>query len=74
MASSIGFSSTYLTAEKGVVITKFSNDGMYEWESSAWGFFTVCADRSESVGAGIKMIPCLKVQIQYLMERWSKEV
>ncbi|KAK2115518.1 hypothetical protein P7K49_006144 [Saguinus oedipus] len=71
----VGFYSTYLVAEKVVVIANHNNNEQYAWEVPAGGSFTVHADYGEPTGRSAKVILLFKEdQTEYLEERWVKEV
>merc|ERR1711982_34804 len=74
----VGFYSSYLVADKVVVVSKNNDDEQYVWESAAGGSFTVVKDTEKlhgEVKRGTKVICYLKEdQSEFLEERRLKDL
>lgn len=76
----VGFYSSYLVANKVVVISKHNDDEQYRWESVANSTFTIVKDPiledgSNKIGRGTKIILFLKDEcVEYLEERKLKDL
>ena len=76
----VGFYSSYLVANKVVVISKANDDEQYRWESIANATFQVVKDviledKSNAIGRGTKIILYLKDEcVEYLEERKLKDL
>ena len=76
----VGFYSSYLVANKVVVISKSNDDEQYRWESIANSTFqvvkdTIADDKSNAIGRGTKIILYLKDEcVEYLEERKLKDL
>lgn len=76
----VGFYSSYLVANKVVVISKSNDDEQYRWESIANATFnvvkdTILEDKSNAIGRGTKIILYLKDEcVEYLEERKLKDL
>ena len=76
----VGFYSSYLVANKVVVISKSNDDEQYRWESIANSTFqvvkdTILNDKSNAIGRGTKVILYLKDEcVEFLEERKLKDL
>ena len=76
----VGFYSSYLVANKVVVISKSNEDEQYRWESIANSTFqvvkdTILNDKSNAIGRGTKIILYLKDEcVEFLEERKLKDL
>ena len=76
----VGFYSSYLVANKVVVISKSNDDEQYRWESIANSTFqvvkdTILNDKSNAIGRGTKIILYLKDEcVEFLEERKLKDL
>ena len=76
----VGFYSSYLVANKVVVISKSNEDDQYRWESIANSTFqvvkdTILNDKSNAIGRGTKIILYLKDEcVEFLEERKLKDL
>jgi molecular chaperone HtpG len=76
----VGFYSSYLVANKVVVISKNNDDEQYRWESIANSTFTIVPDviledGSNKIGRGTKIILYLKDEhIEFLEEKKLKDL
>jgi len=71
----VGFYSSYLVADKVVVISKNNDDDQYRWESNASGTFTVIPDDGEPITRGTKIILHMKEDMtEFLEERRLKDL
>jgi molecular chaperone HtpG len=71
----VGFYSSYLVADKVVVISKNNNDKQYVWESSAGGTFSVKESLNPQMTRGTSLILHLKEdQTEYLEESRLREL
>ena len=76
----VGFYSSYLVANKVVVISKENEDEQYRWESIANSTFqvvkdTILEDKSNYIGRGTKLILFLKDEcVEYLEVRKLKDL
>lgn len=73
----MGFYSSYLVADKVVVISKSIGDTtQHRWESSAGGTFTICEDHDDrGLTRGTQIILYLKPDnLEFLEERRLKDL
>jgi len=71
----VGFYSSYLVADKVVVISKHNDDDQYRWESNASGTFTVTPDDSDAITRGTKIVLHMKEDMtEFLEERRLKDL
>ena len=71
----VGFYSSYLVADKVVVISKHNDDDQYRWESNASGTFTVIPDDGEPMTRGTKIVLHMKEDMtEFLEERRLKDL
>jgi len=76
----VGFYSSYLVANKVVVISKHNDDEQYRWESIASSTFNIVPDiiledGSNKLGRGTKIILYLKDEhIEFLEEKKLKDL
>ena len=76
----VGFYSSYLVANKVVVISKSNDDEQYRWESIANSTFqvvkdTILNDKSNAIGRGTKIVLYLKDEcVEFLEERKLKDL
>ena len=76
----VGFYSSYLVANKVVVISKSNDDEQYRWESIANSTFqvvkdTILNDKSNAIGRGTKIILYLKDEcVEFPEERKLKDL
>jgi molecular chaperone HtpG len=72
----VGFYSSYLVAEKVVVVSKHNDDEQYVWQSEAGSSFTLAKDEeAQKMARGTKIILYLKKdQEEYLEERRIRDL
>jgi len=71
----VGFYSSYLVADRVVVVSKHNDDEVHRWESNAGGTFKVVPEEEETLTRGTKIVLHLKEDMQeYLEERRLKDL
>lgn len=64
----VGFYSSYLVADKVVVVSKHNDDVQHRWESTAGGSFVVAQDNSFDIKRGTAVILHLKEDMKMYLE------